>query len=179
MKTGKAARRYGKALFKLARDEDRLEAVHGDLEVLRGWLAESAPFAGFVENPLVPPEKRAALLDRLLGEGAEPITGRFLRFLDAKGRLAELGGICAAFEELYHQQHNILKVDIISAMPLSEEQAARIRARFGERFGKAVQSTVSADPSLLGGFKVRVKDTIYDSSIQAQLAALRRRLLNA
>jgi F-type H+-transporting ATPase subunit delta len=179
MKIGKAAKRYARALFELAREENRLDAVHGDMKTIHGWLNESAAFAEFVRNPVIPPDTRSELMNKLLGDRAEPLTGRFLRFLDSKDRLEDLEAVCEVFDEIYDDRHNILKIEIVSATPLTEEQNEQIRTRFGSRLDKQIQSQTAIDPTLLGGFKVRVKDTIYDYSLQAQLEALRTRLLHA
>ena len=179
MKTGTAAKRYAKALFGLTRDQGQLDTVRSDLVSLRGLLDESAEFRDFIESPLIPPEQRKDLLGQILGDTAHPKTHQFLLFLDEKGRLELLGGICDLFEALYDELNGIVKVDIISASGLNETQITAIEARLRARLDKQIQSTVALDPTVLGGFKVRIGDTILDYSIATQLKALRRRLLTA
>jgi F-type H+-transporting ATPase subunit delta len=149
------------------------------VDTLAHWLRESAPFRSFVENPLIPVDQRSEILDRLVGGQADPVTVQFLRLLDEKGRLAELEAVCAVFRLLHDKAENVLRIEITSATPLTDEQAGEIAARFGRRFGKKVRPARRTDASLRGGFKVRAQDTIHDYSIQAQLESLRKRLLNA
>lgn len=177
MKTGTAAKRYAKALFGLTRDQGHLDTVRGDLDSLRGLLEESADFRDFTESPLIPPEQRRDLVRQILGDRAHPQTLHFLLFLDEKERLDLLREICDMFEALYDEFNGIVKVEIISASVLNEAQIAAIEARLQARLDKQIQSTAALDPALLGGFKIRIGDTILDYSIETQLNTLRRRLL--
>lgn len=179
MKSSAASRRYAKALFQLARDRDQLEPVGADLGVLADWLEQSGEFRRFVENPLIPPEKRAAVLQELVGDRAHELTSRFLAFLSAKERLPLLAGICETFRDRYNELQGILRVTIDSATPLTDDQVAQINQRLHVRFGKEIESRVRIDPALLGGFKIRVGDVIHDYSIACQLQALKEELINA
>ena len=174
-----AAKRYARALYALAREEERLEAVREDFANLHRLLEECDDFAAFVENPLIPREKRTAIFRELAGDRADPLTLRFLAFLDSKDRLGELGRIGAIFSRLYQDEFNILQIEITAAFPLDEGQLLRICERFAEKFDKTIHHTTAIDPALMGGFKVRVGDTIYDNSIHTQLETLRRQLLSA
>lgn len=174
-----AAKRYARALYALAGEQERLEPVREDLANLHRLLGECDEFAAFVRNPLIPGEKRAAIFRELAGDRADPLTLRFLAFLDSKDRLDALSPICSLFSRLYQDEHEILQLEIISAFPLDEGQLLRICERFGEKFGKTIHHTTSIDPTLIGGFRVRVGDTIYDSSIHTKLETLRRQLLHA
>jgi F-type H+-transporting ATPase subunit delta len=178
MRVHKAAKRYAKALFSLARDEGRLENVYRDLQAIDLWLAESEAFSRFVGDPTIPLAQRNSLLEELLKGKADDLTCRFALFLSEKDRLDELESVVRNFELMYDDLQNVQRVRITSAMPLEDDQAAAIAARFGALLGKEIKSTTDVDPAMLGGFKVRVGDTIHDFSIQAQLEALRQNLIN-
>jgi F-type H+-transporting ATPase subunit delta len=179
MKSGAAAKRYAKALFDLAREQDHLEAIRADIGDLTRLLEESPDFARFVADPLIPADKRGEVLVALLKDRADPLTARFLAFLDSRDRLDQLPGICSVFTALYNDIKGILLVEITSAVPLSAEQVDQVEKRLHVKFGKQIESTQSTDPALLGGFKVRVGDTIHDYSIATQLQTLKQKLINA
>ena len=64
---------------------------------------------------------------------------------------------------------------ITTAVPLSEEEKDRIRARLSEQFG-ALEFVFQVDPDMLGGVIVRVGDTLIDDSVRGRLEALRQNL---
>lgn len=173
----KAAKRYAKALFDLCREDQCLDAVHLDLAAMQRLAAECPEFADFMDDPMIPADKRAAVLHLLLDLQANPATLRFLGFLEEKGRLKVLPKIFPVFEDLVHQHRGILKITIYTASPLDAEQVEQIKLRMQARFKKQIEATVEIDPALVGGFKVRVGDSIHDYSIATQLAVLKRELI--
>jgi F-type H+-transporting ATPase subunit b len=62
-------------------------------------------------------------------------------------------------------------VTVISAMPLSEAEQARITGELG-----ASDVTFTVDPSILGGLVVRVGDRVIDGSVRNNLSELSARL---
>jgi F-type H+-transporting ATPase subunit delta len=62
MKSTGAARRYAKAMFSLAQEEGRVDAVRAELALLDGLFTENAEFRAAIFQPLHPSaERRAAL----------------------------------------------------------------------------------------------------------------------
>ena len=175
----KAAKRYAKALFDFSIEQDKLEGIRSDLADLQRLHRGSTEFARFVADPLISPEKRRGVLEELLSGRADPQTLHFLYFLDDRGRLDLLHEMCSIFDQFYHAHRGILKVKIIAASALSSEQISQIKQRLYARFEQEIEAEVELDPKLLGGFKVRIGDTIYDYSIATQLDLLRKQLINA
>ena len=174
----KAAKRYARAFFQLASDQEELDATRQDMLILKDLSSGSTEFQQFIKNPVLPADQQKKVLQSLF-EAAHPSTLRFLQFLVDKKRLGDMMSICEFYEQFYCAKNNILKVTITSASPLDEEQLAAIRERLESRFEKTIEAISILDPLLLGGFRVKVGDTIHDYSIQAQLQRLREQLINA
>lgn len=62
------------------------------------------------------------------------------------------------------------------ASPLSQEQLDRLQALLARQAGRPVQLNVVADPSLIGGFRAEVGETVIDASVASRLSEARRRL---
>jgi F-type H+-transporting ATPase subunit delta len=67
-------------------------------------------------------------------------------------------------------------VVVRTAVPLDDNQAARLRAAISRHFGREIQLQIDVDPAVLGGVVVRVGDEVVDASVLRRLAAARRRL---
>ncbi len=61
-------------------------------------------------------------------------------------------------------------------LALDERQQSAFVDRLERSSGKKVRATFAVDPSLIGGAKVRVGDHLIDTSVRAQLSALRSQL---
>ena len=54
-----------------------------------------------------------------------------------------------------------------------------LTSQLSKKFAKEIRAETDVDEALIGGFKVRVGDTIHDSSMATQLETLRQRLIHA
>ena len=176
---GTAAKRYARAFYEYARENDCLADLAADFDAL-GALIESSPdFAAFVDNPVIPEVKRDAILDTVLAKAA-PVTQRSVRFLVHRDRLALLPGICDAFQALHDELKGIVRIRIVAATELGKTQVDAICARIASKYDNAtVIPQISVDASLLGGFNVIVGDQVYDCSIRSQLERVKKTILNA
>lgn len=179
MRIPRSARRYAKALFRLAREQDRVEAVASDLSDLLRLAEASVELDRLLRSPVIPDDRRADMLDGLLKGHADPLTLRFVRFLVHRGRADQLPEIADLFEGLAHEHAGILKARVESAAPLTPKQEQAIRERLGRRFGKTILAETSVRPELLGGFRIRIGDTLHDFSLHTQLELLRKQWINA
>jgi len=173
------ARRYASALFDLAREQGRLEAVASDLAGLARLGEHRDDYEALVGSYAITQEQRRAIWRQMLEGKADPLTLRFVLFLVHKNRAPLLGPIIREFHALHLAARGIVAVEIVSARPLPDDQLKAVVARMEARLGKKMEATLTTDPSLLGGFQVRAGDVVYDYSVNHQLELLHRRLVSA
>lgn len=174
-----AARRYARALFALAREQDALNAVQADMAALAGVSERRVEYAALFEPFLLPVEQRAAAWRELLSDQAHPLTMRFVLFLVSKGRIALLDRIVDEYDQLCLAARGLVAAHIASAHPLAEGQLAAIIRRIEARIGGTVEALATVDPALIGGFKFTIGDTVHDYTVRHQLERLHRTLLSA
>lgn len=175
---GAAARRYAKALFELARDEGRVDAVRGELRALGELLEGHRELHDVLFRPLHPARQRRAALDAV-GErgGLSPLVRHFLSFLIDQRRLVDFDAIRAAFEALADAAAGLTRAEVRSATELDEAQRERLRRALAARVGGEVELRVRVEPALLGGVVAQVGDLVFDGSLRTQLAQLRDTLI--
>ena len=168
------ARRYAKALFALARETDRADAVRGEVEQLGRLLAESAELRAVLLQPLHPAAERRAVLAAVAERmGGSPLFKNFLSFLVDQRRLVEWAVIEAEYGRLADAAAGLVPVRVRSASPLGDAQRARLRRALEQKSGGRVELEVEVDPTLLGGAIAQVGDLVYDGSLRTQLEQLR------
>lgn len=129
----------------------------------------------FLTSPVVPPDKKMAVLAELL-PGVLPEVSRFLAILARRGRLDLVPEIAVVFRRLLNEHRGIAVARVTTAIPLNEQQQALIAARLGQRVGKSVAIEPRVDPSILGGVIAQIGDNVIDGSIRGRLERLRRAL---
>lgn len=71
------------------------------------------------------------------------------------------------------------RVEVVSAVPLTDEEKATLRQLLAQTLGDAVSVDFQVDPAILGGLILRAGDRVVDASVARQLQALRTQLVAA
>jgi F-type H+-transporting ATPase subunit delta len=167
------AGRYAVALFELARDQDALDVVAGDLGNLRTLLGESADLRRLVDSPVLSREEQGRAITALAERvGFAPLTKQFLGLLAHKRRLFALPEIIAAYQAMLGEHKGEVSAEVASAVALSDEQLAAVKEQLSKAVGRTVTLETAVDPGLLGGLVVRVGSRMLDASLRTKLQRL-------
>lgn len=171
------AQRYATALFDLAKAEQSLDRVEGDLSGFVRLLDESADLKRLVESPVIGREEQEkAVLDIAGKGGLEALTTRFLGLLARHRRLFALPGIAKAFTAMLAAHKGEVSAEVVSATPLAEADLDTLRQSIAAHVGQAVTVETRVDPALLGGVVVRVGSRMLDASLRTKLQKLEQSL---
>jgi F-type H+-transporting ATPase subunit delta len=168
------ARRYARAFFAIAGEEERYEAYYHELALFSAVLEENKNLSNFLANPVFDQSDKKAVVESVLEKiHVSPMTANFLKLLVDKGRIGILPDIEGSYRELADSALKKVRVTVTTAFPLTGDLAASLRTGIETLTGRAVEMTIVEDPTLLGGVSVRVGDTLYDGSIRTQLNNIR------
>ena len=81
----------------------------------------------------------------------------------------DLEAVFKDFLEIARQKLDVTPVEIISAVPLSEEQLSRLQGLLIRKTRKQLDITTTIDPTLLGGVRVLVDNSVIDCSVKRKL----------
>ena len=176
MAKGASARRYAQAAFELALEKDDFEAWLDDLGYLAGAL-QSEEFGAVLDAPEVPVSQKVKLIDETVGGGISPLSRNLFALLASRNSAHLLPDITEAYQEMLDAHRGIERAEIMSAVPLSDEQQGKVANMLKEMVGKEIALTVRVDPQILGGIVARVGDRVIDGSTRTKLEGLRRELV--
>ena len=167
------AGRYATAIFELARDAGKLDAVSGDFTVLSAMLRASADLMRTVRSPVFTRIEQAAAM-AAIGElaRADDLTRRFIGLVASKRRLFALPQIIASFNILLANQRGEVSAQVTSAHPLDAASLEQLKAALKRAAGRDVQLQTVVDESLLGGLIVRMGSRMLDGSLATKLSNL-------
>lgn len=173
MSTNAIARRYAKALIQVAAEQGTVEQYFSEISAFSQALVPGAEAAEFFEAPSYGIEAKREIVKELASRLSVSKTMRdFLLLLLDKKRLDQLDAILESYRSFADEAAGILRSDVTSAVPLSEEQVAELRTALEKATGKKVVLSVSADPQLIGGVVTRIGDKVFDGSIRTQLTKI-------
>jgi F-type H+-transporting ATPase subunit delta len=173
-RTNIRALRFAEAAFAVAQEAQKLDAWLAALDQAAAIFEDHAA-ALFLTSPVVPAEKKRAVLSGLL-PNVSPEAVRFLAILARRDRLELVPEIAQVFRRLLNEHRGIAVAQVTTAVPIDERQKATIASRLGRRVGKAVTLETRIDPSILGGVIAQIGDNVLDGSVRGRLERLRRAL---
>ena len=166
---------YGDALFSLAEELGETESVKLDAEALSKIIASSPEYLKMLDTPALSREERLGLIDGSLSTLNKSLvnTAKLL----AERRLAHaLPKVIDAFVDAYEKSRGIERVEVISAVPLTEAQKMRLCEKLEGITKKQIIINNTHGPSLLGGMKLRYMGRELDGSIKTKLDGFEKRL---
>lgn len=177
MNKNQIAKKYSKALLSSTDISDIpkiVEEMKAFAELLETNRQLKLLFAGqiFSEDEK---GKAFAALQPLLEMSAG--TEKFLQLIILHGHLSAIKEVIAASINVYNEAEKKATAVVISPVALDTSYTDRLKTALKELTKKDVDIESEVDPSLLGGFIVKVGSTIYDSSIKGQLRMLKAELM--
>lgn len=170
------ARRYAGALYEEADATGVLDAVDDDVLMLIETLESNGELARFFESPVIPEEKKDAVVRELLSDRVEKLTLRFLRLLIRKDRETMTKPILDQYQALRDEHRGIVDAEVTVARPLEDEDREALNEALEEKTGKTIRLHVEEDADLIGGLIVRIGDRVFDASVRNKLTNLHDRL---
>ena len=164
------ARPYAVAIFKLAKDDKKLN-VWSDLLGLLSGLVTNSELKAFLEDTKILDSERETTLMTCVGNIDEH-GKNLIKLLIENKRLMIIPYIYDIYEELKATEEGTMEAQIIVA---EEPEAAVIKnlvASLEKKFNKKIESNLVIDKSIIGGTKIIVGDTVIDASVRSQLDSL-------
>lgn len=170
----KVAYRYAKSLLDLALENNALEEIKGDMALFVSTLKANTELQAVVKNPIIPLNKKNAILKNIFGEKTNKITASFLKIVVDKGRADIIYATAKEFLNQYNHYKNIITAKVVSAVELTDAVKAEIKNKIKAVTGGDVILKTSVDADLIGGFVLTVGDKQFDASIASSLSKLKK-----
>jgi F-type H+-transporting ATPase subunit delta len=166
------AKRYAKALFELTLQEKATTRVHSDMEIVADVMAENRELRRVMTNPLITASKKYSLIKSLFGTFLSPLSLKFIEILIRKGREQQLAEIAIQFNKLYLDFNNIAVAELVTAYPSDASLRAKITELVAQNTDRTLQFKESIDPEIIGGFKLKIDDYLFDATISKIISNL-------
>lgn len=177
MNESRAAHRYAKATLDLAVDKKATAAVEKDMRSIIATIADSKELQEMLSSPVVKTTAKKEVLTAVFKE-ADTITEGLIGILVDNKRVSLLPDVAQKYIILNEALKGQNLALVTTAVPLTPELEAKILAKVTEITGNKVALKNTIDPSIVGGFVLRVGDLQYDASIANKLNGIKREFTN-
>jgi F-type H+-transporting ATPase subunit delta len=172
------ARVYADALFSVAKEHGKLDAVREQLAQVADAISESHDLQVFFFSPYFSSAEKRAGIARAVS-GAEPELLNFLELLAEKHRMPVIFRIRDRFDELWAEENRQLEVRLTSAVELDPEVINRVRAEIERQTDRKIELESSVDQGIIGGLVLQVGNMVVDASLRGRLERLRKEVAQA
>jgi len=174
------AKRYARAYMDLdgkTHTAASAAAAQVKLEGLRKVFEAARPHLKNLTHPAVNSEVKLVALAKILGHGNFGPAAGFADLLVRQGRFGLFEEIMRECLRLDYDFCGIVRAEVFSRYPLSEGEVKRITALISGAAGRKISLRQVIAERVLGGFEIRIGDTVIDATARGRLEAMKARLL--
>ena len=168
------ASRYAKSLLDLCIEGGQLDAAKADMLLLDAAMDQSRDLRIMLSSPVVKADKKIDVLERIFKGSISEITMAFITLLTKKGREGYLHEIVNSFINQLRTHQGVTTAEVISAVALDAATTAKVHEAAIKLAGGKVELVEKVDPTLIGGFVLKVGDQQVDAAISSRIKALKR-----
>ena len=173
-----SAKNYADSLIALGNDGVlSFDEILKDLNVIREVVAGSADFLNVMINPAISNEQKFEIIDNVFANQISDKLINFLKVLVDKKRFHELNQIIDAFESDVDEIHNVKRVEVISAVEISDDRKQRLIEKLQNKLQKTVVADWTLDNSIIGGLVIKIDDNVIDDSLKNKLENLSKNII--
>ncbi len=172
----KIARRYATALYSLAKEQNKAEAVYQDMTLISRVFSESRELRVLMKSPVVRDWKKQRIASRLFQGKTDPLVQDYIGIVIRKHRGALLDPIARAYQKVFHEKSGIADVGVITAVPMDQHLRVKVVEAVKNLGKEQMILTEVVDPRIIGGFVLRMGDMQYDASVKGKLQKIKKHL---
>ena len=172
MKETRASIRYAKATLAFAEEANSSQAVNDDIKSLMSLMKKNLELSEVLGNPMLGADRKEALMNAIFPESSEE-TKKLFSLLALNNRMELLLLTCDNFTQLYGAQMGEVKVIVTTAINLTLDLENQVLQEVKKLTDKKVILVNKIDPSIIGGYILKIDDKEFDASISSQLKAIK------
>ncbi len=160
---------YAEALFLLSCEEKNEEKYLFDVRLVKEILKSEPEYVELLHSPSISKEEKLNLIENAFDGRVNMHVVSFLKLLCENNRISEIFSCFDAYEKLYNEVKRVIVAKITSAIELTDDEKAKIKARLEKKFGYKVELECKVNEKILGGIIIETEDTVMDGSLKRKM----------
>ena len=175
----KLAKRYAQSLLDLAREKNLLEEVNKDMKFITDSILQIRDLEMLFDSPVVKVSQKLELFSKIFKSQINTLTFSFVSLLVTKRRESHILSIAREFGALYADYKNITQIILTTANKVDDKLREEIKKLAQKATNSEVELIEKVNKDLIGGFVLKIGDTLYDSSISTRIRKVKRELVES
>jgi len=170
----RAAIRYAKAILNLSLYLKKADTINNDMQLIASTVEENTELQLLLNSPVIKSEAKKSALIAIFDKKIDDTSLSLINLLIENKRLPLLPEVAKQYTLLYDEHKGSQIAEVTTAIPLTDDLEEKVLTKVKEITGKKVSLENIIDPTIIGGFILRVGDKQFDASILGKMNSLRR-----
>lgn len=167
---------YADAIVALATAEGALDAVETELLTVARAIDDNEGLRDRLTDIQMPVSQRLKFIESDVLTAAHPATRGALAMVISAGRAGDITSIATAVAEAAAEQRDSELAEVSVAVELDERQREQLKAALERATGKKLELKFHVDPSVMGGVRAKIGDTVIDGTVAKRLDDIRTKI---
>ena len=167
---------YGATLFEVLLEENKDKAFLENIGFVKSAVARDSELVKVLDAPMITQQEKVDLLDAVFKGNIDTYVLNFLKVMSDRKVASSIEESLVEFEKNYDKHYKIEKVTAITAVPLSDVLAEKLKQKLVKITGKSIVLENKVDESRLGGVILEFSSKQIDSTIASELSAIKQEL---
>jgi F-type H+-transporting ATPase subunit delta len=173
----RAAIRYARAILDIAHDKGVATEVSNDMATIASTIDGNLELSTFISNPTTRVDVKNNALSEIFND-VNGVTKGLFKLLHENKRFEILSAIASEYDKLFEEMNGMEKAIVTTAIPMDAALEAKVLSKILTFSNKKVIVENRVDPTIIGGFILRIGDQQYNASVANRLQVLKRELSN-
>lgn len=173
----RAAIRYAKAILETAVSSGNATNVNNDMKTIVETVSGNQELSNFLASPIIASDLKMNALSEVFAS-VESESKSLFKLLQENKRFEILLPIAEQFNAQFDEMNGVQIAKVTTAFPMDSALEALVLAKVASISDKKITLQNTVDPSIIGGFILRIGDKQYNASVANRLQELRREFLN-
>jgi F-type H+-transporting ATPase subunit delta len=177
MNRGIVSGRYARALLMYAEKYGKEVEVYYEAKWLSHCMIKYPQIKRILSSPVVSASKKLYMIEKLFAQPMSEQFGNLIGLVLEKKREESLQTICIMYMEYYREAKQILKIELITATPVTEDIKTSITGKMEKITHKQIRLITTTNPEILGGYVVYWDTYRWDASIASRMRQVKKKII--
>lgn len=169
---------YADSLIQAGKDGAmKFDDILKDLNTINEITSQSKDLVQVMENPAIDDKTKYEIIDSVFSGQINNKIINFLKVLIDKKRFNELDNIIQAYSDELDKINNIKRVEVVSAVELTDEQIKKLTEKLQHKLQKNVIISREINKDIIGGLVIKIDDDVIDNSLKNKLESLSKNII--
>ena len=168
---------YSDSFSSLVTNFDEFGSIKNALTVLVSVIKKDSTVNAFVRSKSTNVDKKISVFQSALGEVFDHRLLDIVTIMLENDDIGVLEDVTNRFLSIIKNRLNIAHVEVVSSFDMDEEYQSNLLKQLKEATNKEIDFNFSVDKDLIGGLKIKIDDTLFDSTLKTKLENAKLKLI--